>query len=363
MKVPVLALCFISLLAAGQNQRPEGFEKENYSLQQITIRNNDTAVIRNANFQYIRITDLRADTFSTGYKLKGRAHNNFFQKLEFVSPASLLYYLAGNKEGRVSENGTAAIICFLKRLRLTDHAVVKDPDETAGKSSKVRNETFETGLVAEADIFIQTQQDYTPLFRFDTVITGRKKSSSGSHLFIEEFLDTLIARINRTDPFSVIQKGKKRTPTEVNQYYQNLGNSKVLYEQPVKGIFRRFEDFRQNKPDNTGFSLKKEDKNDFLYIIKADGSEVLETDIWGYCDGKYHYIYQAGNFFRLHRTGNTYSFWGAKEMTSTRTLRANFGTGTLLMGKNSAYSKSQTASRYNLFKVPLQLDLINGEIY
>jgi hypothetical protein len=105
------------------------------------------------------------------------------------------------------------------------------------------------------------------------------------------------------------------------------------------------------------FVVNKDKKGDFLYIKKQ-----LVTELWGYSDGKDCYIFSANKYFKLYRAVNSFRFYGAKDLTSVRTIKLNAGLADLI-NPNSNYSKGQTGSMYTLVKTYLQLDMDDGKIY
>lgn len=89
---------------------------------------------------------------------------------------------------------------------------------------------------------------------------------------------------------------------------------------------------------------------------------MLFTDLWGYSDGQDIFIFSANNYFKLHRSNNSFKIYGARDFTAKRNLRANFGLMDIAI-PNSNYAKSKTATKYHLVKSFFQLDMETGELY
>jgi hypothetical protein len=135
-----------------------------------------------------------------------------------------------------------------------------------------------------------------------------------------------------------------------------------VFKLPVKGVYFKFEDFINNKPPITEYSVLSTDKADFLYLKSANNNETLQENIWGYCDGKDFFVYAAENFFKLHQTGKTFAIYGAKDYRNVRVFRMNFAAIDAVL-PNSTYSKSRTRSRYKLVHETLILDMETGELF
>jgi hypothetical protein len=149
---------------------------------------------------------------------------------------------------------------------------------------------------------------------------------------------------------------------EINTYYNARFNIPILKEAPKRGLYLSFDNFKKNHPLDTAFTVDKTKKGDFLYVKNKKGEDILQTEIWGYCDGENMYIFSAENYFQLYRQHNTFLIYGAKDFTSVRKLRLNFGLLDMAM-PNSNYSKARTANSYKLEFNLLQLDMESGELY
>jgi hypothetical protein len=90
--------------------------------------------------------------------------------------------------------------------------------------------------------------------------------------------------------------------------------------QPKPGIYRTFEQFCQNTPENLRLAIiartpRKEGEwagiDDVeVYYEDEPGNRTPIRDAWGYSDGQNVYILHQRHFFLLERSGNSYSFLG-----------------------------------------------------
>jgi hypothetical protein len=155
---------------------------------------------------------------------------------------------------------------------------------------------------------------------------------------------------------------KPKNRFEIDSFNNARFNIPILNENPRKGIYVNFEDFKNNTPVDSPFTVDKSKRGDFLYVKNKKGEDILQTEIWGYSDGKNSFIYSAENYFKLTRYGNTFIIYGAKGFASSRKLRLNFSLLDMAI-PNSNYSKARTVNTYKLVFNFFQLDMESGELY
>ena len=251
--------------------------------------------------------------------------------------------------------------CFIKKLILSDH-IVTDVNEEQKLSSKKYDTEENGGLLFMAEFYAQVDSYYIPLCRFDTILAGEKNIIKGGDQYLQEALKAALQKVAKVTWKKAISKNKKLSKEKITEYNNARFNIAILNSHPAKGIYRNFEDFKNNTPLSLEYSLDKNKTGDFLYVKNEQGEDILYMDLWGYSDGKDMFIFSSSNFFKLHRSNNGFKIYGAKDFTSKRNFRPNFGLIDLA-SPNSNYSKSQTRSRYYLVKSFFILDMETGKLY
>lgn len=253
---------------------------------------------------------------------------------------------------------TAVLHCFIRKLFLTDHINVKNSEDVRMASPDFdKNEM--SGVFLTVDFYEQRGDVYQPLFRFDTTVASYIRINKKGYGYLEEAIRASIAKAGRQDWSRIRQRAPKLTRLYIDSVHASRIALPALNTSPVKGIFYTFNDFKQNTPSTEDFTIDRGKKGDFLYLRNAKQEEILQKDIWGYCDGEYSYIYSAGNFFKLHRTGNGFTLYGAKELTGDKRWNP---TAAPVQG-GGVYVGSSPKTVYILEKKLFQLDMESGKIY
>ena len=309
----------------------------------------------------IDVFDMRFDTVSLGFakhlENSNRGELRIKNGLAFAAKKIFL----GVIDSSSRKNDTARLVCFIKKLVLSDQIFVEGSEEATGTSKKF-DKTDLAGVSALIEVYANQQNNYYPLYRFDTTITGFKNISTEGAFYISDALASCMQKLSSLDWQKIKTKGKVLDIETINARYNSRLLVPALSETPVKGVYFSFEQFLENKPAVSEFSYEKSAKGDFLYIKNKKGEDSLCIDMWGYCDGKDRYVYSASNFFKLERQGNSFSFYGAKEYSASRNLRLNVGLLDLI-SPNSGYSKTKTYNDYKLVKSYIQVDMDTGEFY
>jgi len=309
----------------------------------------------------IRVFDTRFDTVSSG--LIANSMNSKEKLIHFNRSASVAiedYFKSHISLAPPDNNGKAlTLVCFIKKLFLSDFIYIDNNNQVNSKSP---NYDIKSGVMTLLEFYANQDENFIPLYRFDTTVTGEKDVSRNSRDYLEDVLTASLRRLETLNWEKIRMYSKPKARFEVDSFNNSRFNIPILKESPRKGLYLNFEHFRNNTPVDSVFSVEKTKKGDYLYVKNQKGEEILQTDLWGYCDGKDIFIFGAENYFKLSRYGNTFIVYGAKDFTSTRRLRMNFGLIDLAI-PNSAYSKNKTANSYSLVLNLLQLDMESGELY
>ncbi|PZR28222.1 MAG: hypothetical protein DI535_07400 [Citrobacter freundii] len=302
---------------------------------------------------FAEVHDIRFDTTYIG--LANRTHG----QPQFIRLSSGGKELSDQFNSCIRADAGAAVLhCFIRKLFLTDHISVKKSEEVRMASPDFdKNEM--SGVFLTVDFYEQRGEVYQPLFRFDTTVASYIRINKKGYGYLEEAIRAAISKAGRQDWNRIREKAPKLTRSHIDSVHALRLALPVLNTSPVKGIFYTFNDFKQNTPSTQEFTVDRGKKGDFLYLKNAKQEEILQKDIWGYCDGKDSYIYSAGNFFKLHRTGNGFTLYGAKELTGDKRWNP---TAAPVQG-GGVYVGSSPKTVYILEKQLFQLDMESGKIY
>ncbi|MDJ1504827.1 hypothetical protein QNI22_29460 [Cytophagaceae bacterium BD1B2-1] len=137
---------------------------------------------------------------------------------------------------------------------------------------------------------------------------------------------------------------------------------------PEQGLYYSFEDFCNNKPDNTQpIGMEREPRRGVdwegadkvtPYLIKENGKHKILRRIWGFSDGNQIYIYYDKDYFPLRQQGSAFFFDGYEPErpvyvpTGGGISGVLVGTGTSILIQASVPRKKET----------YQLDIMTGKV-
>jgi hypothetical protein len=346
---------YSSFSQKGESNKELQLYNENF----VSLSGPSEKILSSIPFESVIVFDKRFDSVSFGFaKDNQRLHRG-----ELRIKNGLAYALQKFYSGLIDirEETGIELVCFVKKTFLSDFIYV-DLNEDARLGSKKADKEEFSGAVARLEFYAKQDKKYYPLYRFDSTITGVKKISKEGNEYLSSMFAAAARKLSTINWEKIRSTGRALNSEAVFSHYDARAAIPVLQEQPVKGVYLSYEQFKENKPGISSFTFDKTDKGDFLYIKNRKGEDSLCLDFWGFSDGKDLYIYSAGNFFLLERQRNSFSFFGAKELSAQRNLRLNAGLFNL-MTPNSAYSKQQTYNSYKLVKNYFLLDMDNGEFY
>jgi len=256
-------------------------------------------------FHHFEIWDVRPDTSRIGVMSdRTKAAGSYNRQLVFARPASeeITTYL----DARFAHPGEAyTALVVLRTLWLSDannvlEELVRNP-EKFNEKSKIR---------LKAEIYAEKDGEYIPLYRFDSLqITVRN-----THTLMGKDLSGMLEQLADSATLVLAQKGgegrkiSRAAILEFNQSRFDLSTGKD--NSLSKGVYRSFEEFKNNTPAAIEGEIKKEKGNNFLYLKETDGHLYYTHSVWGYCDGKNVYIMNNGTLEPAWREGNAWYFFG-----------------------------------------------------
>ncbi|WP_276504273.1 hypothetical protein [Terrimonas pollutisoli] len=353
----VLSLHFTCLSQKDENK----INIDNFDVSTISISFPDEKIKLPIPVTSIRVYDSRFDTSCLGIIKNGVSSRLRLLKSRRNLRHELKAFFTHLADPILKDSVDVELCCFVKKLILSDH-IVTDVNEEKKLSAKKYDTEENGGLLFIAEFYAWVNNYYIPLCRFDTILGGDKNIIRGGDQYLQDALKASLQKVATVNWEKAMLKNNKLSRDKISEYNNTRFNLAILNSHPAKGIYRNFEDFKNNTPLPIEYTLDKNKTGDFLYVKNEKGEDTLYMNLWGYSDGKDMFIFSASNFFKLHRSNNGFKIYGAKDFTSKRNLRANFGLIDLV-SPNSNYSKSQTRSKYYLIKSFFILDMETGELY
>lgn len=175
---------------------------------------------------------------------------------------------------------------------------------------------YEIGLVEfSADAYIQMDSDqYAKIFDLDTLYTMVRPDVTHAVLRkILEPIDSMISmvckyQLNNLDTSSLISQNEVISGTRKS--WLNYPVNKAVKQ--AIGIYKSFEDFRENRIDTTAkVAMILNDGRYNVYALdrnKRPDKKHMITDIWGICDGKNIYYRINESFVPLVQMNHTFYF-------------------------------------------------------
>jgi hypothetical protein len=301
MKFSVLLILFAINLSGLAQVKPQDYPSNKLRCQHFTLESRLSSDSLPLPFSRIQLVDVRSDTSKYGFFRPPGVSEQFKYCFRTGATADIgqfiSIYLAKNLDSSSSDHA----IMFLRQLWITR-------DDTGFAAGATLNRAR---LLFKADFFLFSNNAFHPLLRFDTVVVRESYTRVYALGMMEEALTGALDRLKTAD---YARAGLRNVAKEeVHEYYARLHATPIINaERPVKGVYRTFEEFRQNRPSDTAFEVKFEALVDHLYIKDKNGNAYLERNVWGICDGQRLFIKINSNFFQLFRQQNAWEFYGVK---------------------------------------------------
>ena len=321
----------------------------------ITLEDPQIKSITNKNISDIKVIDARPDTSSIGfYKTSTGSYYSIVLKTNVADEVSgfLKDYLDIKSN---NDDAGAHIILVIKKLLLTNE-LEKYTDE---KHSKNDNVSWLSGVIARFEFYSNNGNGYSPLYRFDTLLSGTDKIGHPNN-YLPDVLLLSIKKLLTSDLKNISPARKKMSLDEIDTYNQRDFNIPIIgAESYNKGVYKTFEEFKNNAPSIANYEVA-EDKLTKTIFIKDTAGMYPVRDVWGYCDGQHLYIQSANNYFELVKTENTFICNAAKSISRHRNIKAE---NVLMLGAFAgSVGKQNKKVTYNLTLTLFHLDMESGEL-
>ncbi len=226
----------------------------------------------------------------------------------------------------------------------------------------------ESGIIVNAEMFLQNKNAYHALYKVDTVILANTESELIANLVDTGFEALFKKVVNKS--LSQMHMGKTELSyNDIKKHVEDFSNFPILNDSILnRGVYVNFNDFKNNKPSITVFEVKKGALSDELFIIE-NNQNILLQNFWGYCDGSKFFILSVHNLFPLIRSRNTFNTRALNQLDKTRmnSFKVNRLAGSIFLDpqyKNiPMYKSDNTGKTYTEKPTAFQLDMQNGELY
>lgn len=143
----------------------------------------------------VRIYDSRFDTSSLGIAQNGMTNRLRLIKMKksLVHEVKAYYYQLA--EPIQHDSGTIELSCFVKKLILSDHIYIVNPEEEKLPSKKF-DIAEKSGIHFIGEFYAKLNDAYIPLCRFDTVITGNKNIIWRGDKYLKDALTAALQKVS-----------------------------------------------------------------------------------------------------------------------------------------------------------------------
>ncbi len=300
------------------------------------------------------VYDARFDTSAAGFVGTGM--------LLFKNTCAELGKYLNDVQGSAVTETMPTIALFIKKLwhtkqwRYSKYTYIKNRERP--------DSIWQAGLMMKMECFIVENNMFTPVMRYDTVLgyTIRKPQLNDITDTIAFGLRVLLQQLPQAIEKTTGRTTKKFSYTELLQYYARQKNWAVLTDTILhRGVYRSYNDFKNNRPAYSDFETGKNGLADMLYVKDSTGLQYPVNKIWGYCTGEAIFIRSAANFFPLARQQNSFYCIGIKSLSrEIHITPGDFFAAGMGVGNNQ---NNNMRIQYGKDYMAFQLDMETGELY
>lgn len=380
MKSLFLVTTFLSALScmAQQSKSPDNsrIDFNRFDVKKITLPTVDSVVMSSTTYGDLIVEDYRFDTTTLGFMQRNTLDRTRFIRFTKSTSATVRDYMISSIKNLVSfDKEKPEIVLIIKKLWLSDDLPTEEPED-----QKLRKDYAKiSGISICLEYFTKLDDQYIPFLRFDTTISGKKTVSVNAENYISEALLESFKKLNHLPAKNFESSSKKYSSAYIKNMYLKRFELPILSATFQKGIYLSFEEFKTNAPSIKDFTIISDSKTDNLYMKDNSGKEVLLRSLYGYSDGKDVYIWTSDNFYKLHKTGNTFNLYAARSFL-VRTPKSRivvpgnaialgnpfFGpviSPALIVRSSDQIAKSKINAPFTRTLHPYQLDMETGDFY
>jgi hypothetical protein len=327
-----------------------------------------------APFRHFEVLDQRPDTLRIGAHTDGSAFGNGNKQLILAKPVSRA--IGDYLDSHFSDSGASyTALVVIRALWISDGAfTLSDISQDTTDLTRIK-----TRIRLKAEIYAERQGVYIPLFRYDH--TSRDHSSS--YIIAGYNLTSMLNDLADSAGEVLSQKGGagRQLSFEDIRKFNRSRFEPVIYTDSalVPGVYKDFQEFKDNAPSIHEFEMVKEGKYKLLLYLKGPGQDATYSrNAWGYCDGSNIYIMKDGILVPAWKEEKAFYLLGQPEEGSFAKSKPSIalfmpvilGTVPLGGGANAYMSagpgvppSSQGAKRSAFFKHIFTVDMDTGKLY
>jgi hypothetical protein len=303
-----VSTCCFSFLHA---QKPLRFERETFDASKFKLFEVEVDAKRKdlpVHFSSITLIDNRADASKMGFVRAGTKNEDH----RFVFPGKGLEYLSEKVNKMIEPYSTAngdMIELSLNSLWLSQ--TVKQ--SSVLKKAMLGSNDLSSNCYINADVFVKEKDGTKHLGTIDTTLSTSGWIANACHRVLRR---TLLTTLEICDSFY-----RYREQLVVNKPPEHaLSYPILLADKPVKGLYRTYQEFLDNKPSIREFYP---DTKAITRIVKTPNlPDSMAMKCWGYSDETGTYINIDKDFYKLNRSGHTFDLLGPQVIEIRNTMFA-----------------------------------------
>jgi len=241
-------------------------------------------------FHSFDVLDARPDTGRIGVHMDRKELNGQFhhKQLVFTHPASqeIARYLNEHYSGVPATYAALIVLrtCWLSDIKYTLRQVEENPD-LRFKKTRVR---------FKAEVYAVREGIYTPVLRFDTTLVSTRTPSGEGGTILAGMLEDMVYRASQVN-ISRKEQVRQLSLENIRAFNHSRFSHAISRDSSlVKGVYRNFEEFKNNTPGIRDYEMRREGNNALLYLKEGGENAYYTHKVWGVCDGKRIYVMLDG---------------------------------------------------------------------
>jgi hypothetical protein len=368
MRLICFLLCFFLLLSCfaqtRQKLKETSFDPTSFEKFIIEIKHNKKDKPVEVNYNAVHFIDARADSSKLGFAMAG-VTNMIFYFLAFPKPVAT--YLDEKAIPYLSKTAARKkeITFVINHLWLCERAVKATP----GKSLLAGPIVSRTFCYVNVDCYSFVDNQYVLFGKIDTVISTNKWIIDDADNLLKQSLTGILLRADSLLVSPTIHStpitGNLLTKTTMDKF-----DLPILKESQItKGVFLTYDEFLNNRPSLTDFTIVREKNGEYIRSNEIAGTRL--DSAWGYYDGTDLNMHIQNRFYRMVRIQNTFEMAGPKPLVYFDELGRDLLYSSIYavifrqpIGPSLAMSFIPSGKDPTLKElIPYQLNIENGGIY